>query len=25
VLRGTPRPRKQRLAAELILAYARGR
>jgi squalene synthase HpnC len=25
VLRATPRPRKQRLAAELILAYARGR
>jgi len=25
VLRGTPRPRKQRVAAELILAYARGR
>jgi squalene synthase HpnC len=25
VLRATPRPRKRRLAAELILAYARGR
>jgi squalene synthase HpnC len=25
VLGGTPRPRKQRLAAELVLAYARGR
>ena len=25
VLRGTPAPRKQRLAAELLLAYARGR
>jgi squalene synthase HpnC len=25
VLRGTPKPRKQRLAAELLLAYARGR
>jgi squalene synthase HpnC len=25
VLRGTPKPRKERLAAELLLAYARGR
>ena len=25
VLRGTPRPRKQKLAAELVKAYARGR
>jgi squalene synthase HpnC len=25
VLRGAPKPRKQRLAAELLLAYARGR
>ena len=25
VLRGTPRPRKQRLAAELVKAYVRGR
>jgi hypothetical protein len=25
VLRATPRPRKRRLAGELILAYARGR
>jgi len=25
VLRATPRPRKRRVAAELALAYARGR